>query len=165
MDIQINLAAMEQASSIAAILRQAFLEYEALYTPEAFAATTPTAAQIQNRWNEGPVWAALNNDKIIGTVAAVPKNKSLYIRSMALIPAARGHGVGKSLLHEIERFAMENDFQRMYLSTTPFLHPAISLYEGFGFKRKEEGPHTLFGTPLFTMEKTLVPKSKGHHVT
>jgi len=41
------------------------------------------------------------------------------------------------------------------LSTTPFLHPAIALYERCGFARTGEGPVDLAGTPLFTMTKAL----------
>lgn len=155
MTIKITLATIKQASSIAITLREAFLEYEALYTLQAFAATTPTAEQIENRWSEGPVWVAMQDEKMIGTVAAVPKGESLYVRSMAIIQTARGQGVGKLLLEETERFARETSFRRMFLSTTPFLDRAIKLYEHFGFTRTEDGPHELFGTPLFTMEKTL----------
>jgi putative acetyltransferase len=92
---------------------------------------------------------------IVGTVAAVAKGERLYIRSMAVLPSARGHGIGKALLEQIEKFATEQGFQRLYLSTTPFLLSAIRLYESFGFDRTSEGPHELFGTPLFTMEKKI----------
>ena len=37
--------------------------------------------------------------------------------------------------------------------TTPFLSSAIRLYEGFGFRRTNDGPQELLGTPLFTMKK------------
>ena len=43
----------------------------------------------------------------------------------------------------------------MFLSTTPFLESAIRLYEKFGFQRTSDGPLDLFGTPLFTMQKSL----------
>ncbi|MEW6084676.1 MAG: GNAT family N-acetyltransferase [Chloroflexota bacterium] len=155
MSVQINRANIDQAPIIAEVLHQAFLEYEHLYTPQGFAATTPTAEQIQNRWSEGPVWVAVQNELIIGTVAAMPKGESLYVRSMAILPTGRGQGIGKLLLEEAERFARENGFKRIFLSTTPFLDRAIRLYEQFGFKRTEDGPHELYGTPLFTMEKAL----------
>jgi len=59
------------------------------------------------------------------------------------------------LLAEVERFARGGGFQRMLLSTTPFLDDAIRLHQRFGFKRIREGPHDLAGTPLFTMEKAV----------
>ena len=67
------------------------------------------------------------------------------------------------LLEQVEQFAREQDADRLYLRTTPFLERAIRLYERSGFRRSEEGPLTLFGTPLFTMVKTL--PLGGEHTT
>jgi len=50
---QIRIATIEEAESIAAVLREAFMEFEPAYTPEAFAATTPTSDQPRARWDEG----------------------------------------------------------------------------------------------------------------
>jgi putative acetyltransferase len=155
MSIQIRLAIPDEAASIAWVLHQAFVEYESLYTATAFAITTPTPVEIEQRWNEGPIWLALKNGRLVGTVAAVAKGDALYIRSMAVVPSARGQGIGKILLTEVERFARASGFQRMLLSTTPFLDGAIHLYERFGFERTPDGPHDSAGTPLFTMEKKL----------
>ena len=139
----------------AAVLHQAFAEYQSLYTAEAFAITTPTPAEIEQRWNEGPIWSVVKDGRLVGTVAAVAKNDALYIRSMAVVPSARGQGIGKILLVAVENFARAGGFQRMLLSTTPFLDDAIRLYQRFGFERIREGPHDLAGTPLFTMEKAV----------
>jgi len=150
-----RLAARSDAPAIAAILRQAFAEYRPLYTPQAFAATTPTAAQIAARWDEGPVWVVAVAGQVAGTVAAVPIGSGLYVRSMAVLPEARGRGLGGLLLRQAEQHAVEQGLSRLLLSTTPFLHQAIRLYERYGFQRTELGPHDLHGTPLFTLEKTL----------
>jgi N-acetylglutamate synthase-like GNAT family acetyltransferase len=153
--IVIRLAASSDASSIATVLRQAFVEFKPLYTPGGLAATTPTTEQIEARWDEGPVWIALLDGVIIGTVSAVPKGDSLYVRSMAVLPEARGHRTGERLLEQIENYAREHGLTRLFLSTTPFLDRAIRLYENYGFRRKNSGPQDLFGTPLFSMEKFL----------
>ena len=81
-----------------------------------------------------------------------PEDK-LTIRSMSVRPEARGKGVGGRLLEQVEGFARQQGCKRMFLSTTPFLHQAIRLYEQFGFVQTDEDPHALQGTPLFTMEK------------
>jgi GNAT superfamily N-acetyltransferase len=158
-EIQVRLANANEAESLAAVLREAFIEYESFYTAKAFALTTPTPDEIEKRWEEGPVCTALQGGRLVGTVAAVAKNDALYIRSMAIVPSARGQGIGKILLEEVERFAKAAGFQRMLLSTTPFLYGAIRLYEHFGFERTGNGPHELAGTPLFTMEKLVHQKS------
>src|SRR5438046_1314761 len=139
----------------AAVLHQAFAEYQSLYTAEAFAITTPTPAEIEQRWNEGPIWSVVKDGRLVGTVAAVAKGDALYIRSMAVVPSARGQGIGKILLVAVENFARDGGLHRMLLSTTPFLDDAIRLYQRFGFDRIREGRHDLAGTPLFTMEKAV----------
>ena len=153
--VRIRKAVSEDAASIASVLHESFIEYEPLYTPEGFAATTPATAQVQNRIEEGPVWVVMDNDVMVGTVSVVPKGESLYVRGMAIVPAARGQRIGEMLLRQVEGFASEHGFKRLLLSTTPFLERAIQLYEHYGFKRSTEGPHDLSGTPLFTMEKIL----------
>src|SRR6476660_4479058 len=154
-EIVIRLAAPGDASSIASVLYEAFAEYEPLYTPEAFAATTPTSEQIEVRISEGPVWVAVQDGPVVGTVGATPKGNGLYVRGMAVLPTARGHRIGELLLVALETFASAQGYSRLFLSTTPFLDRAIRLYEAWGFRRDNEGPHDLFGTPLFTMTKDL----------
>ena len=97
----------------------------------------------------------LTDDAIVGTVSAIPQENGQYIRGMAIFPAARGQKIGDLLLSRVENFASEHGFKRLFLSTTPFLHRAIRLYERFGFRRTDWGADDLFGTPLFTMEKTI----------
>ncbi len=97
----------------------------------------------------------MRDGKVVGTVSAVPKGEALYIRGMAVDPMVRGSGTGGALLSCAEEFAIQGGFTSLFLSTTPFLAHAIRLYERDGFNRSPDGPHDLFGTPLFTMAKTL----------
>jgi N-acetylglutamate synthase-like GNAT family acetyltransferase len=153
--INLRFAKPDDAPAIALLLSESFAEYQLLYTPEGFAATAIPAAGICNRIDEGPVWVAMQDGRMVGTAAVVARAESLYIRGMAVHPTARGRQIGNMLLAEIEKFATSAGFTRLYLSTTPWLDHAIRLYERFGFQRTDEGPGDLFGTPLFTMEKVL----------
>lgn len=154
--IEIRLAGPEDASAIAAVLHESFAEFKALYTDGGFAATALSAEQVLARMREGLVWVALRESVVLGTVAAVVKEGSVYIRGMAVLPPARGSGTGAALLQRVEDWAARQGCGRLFLSTTPFLSSAIRLYEGAGFTRTGEGAHDLFGTPLFTMEKKIV---------
>ncbi|CAN5665178.1 hypothetical protein BH18ACI4_BH18ACI4_06800 [soil metagenome] len=149
------MALADDASAVASVLLESFVEYKSSYTNEGFNATTPTSDQLRNRMTEGPVWVALHNGAIVGTASAVSQGEALYIRGMAVLPAARGHKVGELLLKAVESYAMAHGCKSLILSTTPFLSRAIRLYEQFGFRRSGVGPHNLFGTPLFTMVKNL----------
>src|SRR6266496_2251350 len=132
----IRLAEEHDAEAISATLRAAFAQFETLYTPAAFSATTPTTDQITERFAEGPIWIAELADVIVGTVATVPQGSELYIRSMAVRPGAQGSGIGARLLNTVEAFA------------------AAQLYERHGFRYTGEQPD-LFGTQLLTMAKDV----------
>ena len=157
-NIRIRLARDTDAEAISSLLFDSFVEYKSLYNPESFAATAIPSDQIASRISEGPVWIAVTGERIVGTVSVIPKGDSLYLRGMAVLPVVRGQRTGERLLTTVEQFALMGDFRRMLLSTTPFLDRAIRLYERFGFRRINEGPHDLFGTPLFSMEKLLSGK-------
>src|SRR5207244_10485332 len=105
---------------------------------------------------EGPVWVAERDGRVVGTVAAVPRNGELYIRSMAVRPAARGEGIAARLLQVVESFATARQYRRLVLTSTPFLTAALQLYEREGFRLTGERSD-LHGTPLLTMAKELGP--------
>ena len=107
------------------------------------------------------MWVALRGGVTVGTMAVVPRGEALYIRSMAIVPAAKGSGIGELLLKHAETFAAAHAYRQLVLSTTPFLTRALRLYDHFGFRRSGEGPHDLFGTPLFTMVKDIDVPNPG----
>jgi len=155
--VTLRLARPSDAGAIAATLRAAFAAFEGLYTPPAFAATTPTPEQVSDRFPDGPIWVAEGNGQVRGTVSVVPRPGELYIRSMAVHPATRGQGVGARLLRAVEEFAAPQSYRRLVLTTTPFLLPAIRLYEQAGFRFTGE-LGDLFGTRLLWMAKDLTPE-------
>ena len=153
--ISVRQAVEGDAAEIASVLFLSFKEFQPNYTATAFQVTTPGDQEVRFRMKEGPIWIALCNGDVLGTVSVTRKEKSLYVRGMAVHPNGRRKGIGRLLLNHVENFAIANSYGRMVLSTTPFLTSAIRLYEDFGFKRIAEGPNDLFGTPLFSMEKIL----------
>ena len=158
----IRVAKPEDAEAIATVLAKSFAEYKSSYTTAAYKATVPPVDEIRKRFGEGKIWAAIKDDEIVGTVSVVPKNDSLYIRSMAITPEARGQKIGERLLKEIEDYAVDGNYRKLFLNTTPFLARAIRLYETFGFVRC--GSDDLYETPLLTMEKLLKAESSKREV-
>lgn len=154
MSVVVREAASADARAIAVLLHDAFLEFEALYTPSAFLATVPSESVILTRMGEGPVWVAEREQSVIGTVAAVRAGDCLLLRGMAVHSAARGLGVGRMLLEQAEHFARRNNLNRLSLHTTAFLEQAIRLYQaaGFQFTGETANPH---GVELLCMAKIL----------
>src|SRR5262249_46774575 len=134
------------AEGVADVLAAAFGGYEARYTAAAYRATVISAAGIAKRLGEGATWGAKLGDEVVGTVSCVLTGDGLYVRSMAVSPAAQGRGVGRALLDEVQSYARQSAASRLYLSTTPLLTAAIGLYESFGFRRVAGGPSELHGT-------------------
>ena len=69
-NITIRFATTDDTQAIS-VLRESFVEYEYLYTPERFAATAIASKRIVARMREGPVWVAVRDVKIIGTASVV----------------------------------------------------------------------------------------------
>jgi GNAT superfamily N-acetyltransferase len=154
--VEIKLASPADADIIAEILRKSFSEFESDYTPEALEYVTPRAEEIQGRFEEGPIWIASLDDEPVGTVSVVREPDWLYIRSMAVLPAAQGHGVGGALLNAIEEYAVQTGVETLFLYTTHFSADAIRLYERQGFVRgRETTAEEWCGTPGFEMWKYL----------
>lgn len=154
--LEIRRAEIGDAAAISSLLVNSFEEYQSLYTPEGYAATAITSEQVANRVREGPIWVAISSRNVVGTVSVVIRKDSLYIRGMAVRPTARGQRIGELLIAEVEKFSRSKNSRRLFLSTTPFLHRAIRLYQRLGFQRIDASPSDLYGTPLFTMEKFLL---------
>jgi N-acetylglutamate synthase-like GNAT family acetyltransferase len=105
--------------AISELLGHAFAEFETLYTPEAYVATVQPADGVRDRLKEGPVWVAERDSAVIGTVGAISASDALMVRGMAVHPTARGLGVAKRLLREVEEFARQNGYK--HLSVHDFL--------------------------------------------
>jgi ribosomal protein S18 acetylase RimI-like enzyme len=72
---------------------------------QGFATTTPTSDQLTTCMAEGPIWLAVQDEVVLGTVSVVSRGDESYIRGMAVVPQARGLGLGE-LLKTVEEFAL-----------------------------------------------------------
>lgn len=139
------------AAAIARLLERSFARHRHDYTDAGWAATVPGDDGVLMRLREGPIWVAERDAEVVGTVSAVERSPGVYLRGMAVLPAARGAGVGARLVHRVTAWARARRQRIVWLSTTPFLHAAIRLYEREGFSRAALGPDDLAGVPLFAM--------------
>jgi GNAT superfamily N-acetyltransferase len=152
-DVDVRTATAADTPAIEVVLSESFAEYESRFTRAAFEATTPTEAEILERLNDGPIWVAVHDGEVVGTISAFPKGSVLCLRDLAVTPKERGKSIGKLLLVNAAKYAFRNGYSRMSLITTPFLTRAIREYEHFGFRRSQEGPNEYHGTPAYTMTK------------
>jgi GNAT superfamily N-acetyltransferase len=155
-DVEIRLATRDDAATISEVLLESFSTFRDQYTPEAFEIVTPSAELIIERFAEGPMWVAIVDDKIVGTASVLPEPEWLYVRSMAVVPSARGMGIATKLLDVIEAYAIGERFEKLFLYTTYFSTGAVELYEKHGYIRgRDTTADEWYGTPGLAMEKNL----------
>ena len=159
--VRIRRANQRDAAEIELLIREAFLEHEPAFTPEAFITAMPGKPEIEKRIEDWAVWIAVTANAIVGTVSAQARGRRLQIRTMAVHPSMRGHGIGKLLLARVEHFAYAHGYKRLSLNTTPFMNRAIRLYEAFGF-RFSGSKWNWLGTWCRPMTKKLAAHTKDY---
>ena len=154
--VTIRLAIEDDADAIADILLEAFSVFEPEYTPESFAIVTPRTAEISGRFAEGPMWVAVDEEQVVGTVSVTHEPEGLYIRSMAVRPIAQGRGVGHGLLKAVDEYAAGTEVDRVFLYTTYFVPGAKEMYEKHGFVWVRDTPaEEWYGTAGLEMDKRI----------
>lgn len=120
---------------VAAYLADGFLSETSGYTPTLRALGSDGA---------GDVLAAVEDGQIIGTVMlqywpqagnVVRGPGEAEIRALAVLPHARGRGVGRALVAAIMERATRRQVQHLLLLTEPGMQTAHRLYAEVGFSR------------------------------
>lgn len=117
-------------------------------------AVTDDIAHLSDPNADGRLFLVQENDELAGCVCLFWRSddtaevKRLYVR-----PAARGHGLGRSLREAGIDAAREDDCETLLLFAVQFTEVAISLYEGLGFEKTEpfdcEAPEEMYDELVF----------------
>jgi GNAT superfamily N-acetyltransferase len=76
----------------------------------------------------------------------------IYLEDLFVIPEARGRGVGKALLAELARLAIERGCGRVEWAVLDWNAPAIGFYDSLGARPNEEWTvYRLTGAPLVAL--------------
>jgi ribosomal protein S18 acetylase RimI-like enzyme len=119
-------------------------EHEAAFTEETWVERVTQSSAGE----EAATLIALRGDEPIGLVTAVrdeARGELFHVFGMWVAPEARGEGLGRRLLEEIEGWIASCGGTDVQLSVTGEATAARRLYESAGYEpdgRTEESPHT-----------------------
>lgn len=134
-----------------ALLKQSHALMESLFPPEDnfyLNVDDLVAPNIQ-------FFTARVGDAVLGTGALAIKDGYGEVKSMFVADAARGTGVARALLRQLEDTAREAGLSLLMLETGNLLHAAHRLYRQYGFTdRGPFGEYKKANGSIF-MEKTL----------
>lgn len=85
----------------------------------------------------GEFWVIEKDQRLIGTAGFYPikrGNLAVEIRKMYLLPEARGKGLGKFLLFQLEQTIKQKGFKEIWIETASVLKEAVRLYEHSGYE-------------------------------
>lgn len=101
-------------------------------------------------------WIAELGDAPVGTIMLVRGPEGIAkLRLLLVEDSARGHGVGRMLVHECVSFAREAGYKGVTLWTQSNLLAARKLYVAEGFQLTKNEPHHSFGQSLVGETWTL----------
>lgn len=97
------------------------------------------------------LWVAERDGAIVGSIFVMPTDGlagSAQLRMLYVEPAARGLGLGRTLVETCVAFARDAGYERMRLWTHTIQQSARRLYAAMGFEVVETSPHRQFGQDL-----------------
>ncbi len=85
----------------------------------------------------GEFWVIEYQNQLVGTAAYHPIERgknAVEIRKMYLLPQARGCGLGKYLLQQLEATIISHGFEQIWIETATVLAEAVKLYQRHGYQ-------------------------------
>ncbi|MDQ1597548.1 MAG: hypothetical protein QOI70_972 [Microbacteriaceae bacterium] len=78
---------------------------------------------------------ALDGDKVVGHAALRPIDGALEVKKVFVTAEARGRGISRAIMRELEVIASERNITRLVLQTGSRQPEAIGLYEAIGYRQ------------------------------
>lgn len=119
----------------AKVIRTVLAEYGLDWEPEK---ADQDVLQVETYYlkTDGEFWVIEQQQEIVGTGAYYPIQRGQHaveIRKMYLLPQARGQGLGKFLLNQLEATIAARGFGEIWIETASALKEAVQLYEHNGY--------------------------------
>ncbi len=137
-NIMIRPIQPEDNRALASIIRNSLTEFNAAKPGTVFFDETTDRLSTVFEKKRSCYFTLIINGQLMGGAGIYPtvglKPDICELVKLYLAPAARGKGLGRSLIEKCEAAARSLNFRFIYLETLPELTIAIPLYEKMGFQ-------------------------------
>ena len=128
-------------ASAADVVKTVLAEYGLSWEVNCGGCSDRDAVEVEKFYWEtgGEFWVVERSGEVVGTGGYLPiarGENAVEIRKMYLLPAARGQGLGRCLLAELEQAAAVKGFKEVWVETATVLKQAVALYERNGYMPK-----------------------------
>ncbi len=126
-------------ATAANVIKTVLAEYGLGWEVNCSGCSDQDAVEVEKYYLEtgGEFWVAEHSGHIVGTGGYYPIERgqnAVEIRKMYLLPAARGQGLGRFLLAQLEQSAATQGFLEAWVETATVLREAVKLYEKSGYQ-------------------------------
>lgn len=152
----LRAATPADAPLLAATIAAAFEQYRGKLVPES-GAFRETAATIAAELASGSsAIIAEQNGRAVGCVMVKPEGGDLYFGRLSVLPAARGLGLARRLVEEVEAEARRRGLPGVRLGVRIVLTANQRLFQSLGYAEVSREAHAGFDHPTsINMRKTL----------
>lgn len=135
-DFQIRPWQPSDRQPAAEVIRAVLAEYGLAWEPDGADCDVLEIEQFYQQ-SGGAFWLVEREGAIVGTAGYYPTQRgqqAVELRKMYLLPAARGQGLGRFLLQQLEAAIAARGFQQIWIETASILTAAVKLYESSGYR-------------------------------
>lgn len=154
--MQIREATVDEHSQALEIIRQAFVEYEAILDPPS-SVGWETVESFRTRMGDGGVLVVESHNQLIACVLYERRGSdTLYLGRLSVLPAYRGRGLAKQLILAVEAIAQAEQRQTITIGVRLALPHLIAMYQQLGYTITEYHSHQGYPAPTYvTMQHQL----------
>lgn len=145
-ECSIRTAQDDEYDTIASLIVDAYAEYAARMSPDAWSTFASEIANVRGRKDDAELLVAEDNGQIVGSVTMFSgwrgtQQGTAGVRLLAVPPENRGSGVGRALMEACVERARSNKLRRLILTTTQEMAVLRDLTERMGFHREPALDH------------------------
>lgn len=145
-DLVIRHATTDELDIVASLMVDAFAEYAARMSPDAWSTFAQDIANVRGRLGDAELLVAQRGDRIVGAVTLFrqwrgAQHGAVSIRMLSVPPEHRGSGVGRALMAECVERARQETADRVVLTVAQEMEDAREVFERMGFQRDTSLDH------------------------